>query len=210
MILILIYIVLLSGLVPLFIQLVYKPKLENHQLILFGWFVTKIISDLITFICFKYYHLNIFPVFHVSVLIENLLLVAYFNSFNLVSKKIKRLLLLIPIFIFFFEISIYSSIFKLNSISILTYTFSISILMLWLLFNMKKISIRIHFNLISHLFLYHSVTFIYFLFEKVRRLDTELTTLVYPIFACFIVSLNLHFAYNLWLKRKIKNEGSKK
>ena len=202
MILNLIYIVLLSGLLPLLIQLVYKPKLENNQLILFGWFVTKIISDLITFICYKYYHLNIFPVFHVSVLIENLLLVAYFNCFNLVSKKIKRLLLLIPIFIFFFEISIYSSIFKLNSISILTYTFSISILMLLLLFQMKNNSLRSHFNLISHLFLYHSVSFIYFLFEKVRRLDTELTSKIFPIYFCFILFLNLHYSYYLWLKRK--------
>lgn len=202
MILILIYIVLLSGLVPLFIQLVYKPKLENHQLILFGWFVTKIISDLITFICFKYYHLNIFPVFHVSVLIENLLLVAYFNSFNLVSKKIKRLLLLIPIFILFFEISIYSSIFKLNSISILTYTFSISILMLLLLFHMKNNSIRSNFYLIAHLFLFHSVSFIYFLFENLRRFDTELNSMVFPIYFCFILFLNLYYSYYLWLMRK--------
>jgi hypothetical protein len=198
----LIYIVLLSGLVPLFIQLVHKPKLENHQLILFGWFVTKIVSDFITFICYKYYHLNIFPVFHVSVLIENLLLVAYFNCFNLVSKKIKRLLLLIPIFIFFFEISIYSSIFKLNSISILTYTFSISILMLLLLFHLKNKSIQSSFYLIAHLFLFHSVSFIYFLFEKVRRLDTELTSKVFPIYFCFILFLNLHYSYYLWLKRK--------
>ena len=197
-----IYIVLLSGLVPLFIQLVHKPKLENHQLILFGWFVTKIVSDFITFICYKYYHLNIFPVFHVSVLIENLLLVAYFNCFNLVSKKIKRLLLLIPIFIFFFEISIYSSIFKLNSISILTYTFSISILMLLLLFHLKNKSIQSSFYLIAHLFLFHSVSFIYFLFEKVRRLDTELTSKVFPIYFCFILFLNLHYSYYLWLKRK--------
>lgn len=210
MILILIYIVLLSGLVPLFIQLVYKPKLENNQRILFTWFFTRIIADLMTFSCYKIFHLTIYPIFHVSVVIEFIILVLYFNSFNLVSKKVKRLLMFLPVFIFIFEVFIASSIYKMNSISILTYSFSISVMMLLLLFNMKKISIRSHFNLISHLFLYHSVTFIYFLFEKVRRLDTELTTLVYPIFACFIVSLNLHFAYNLWLKGKIKNEGSKK
>jgi hypothetical protein len=194
---------LISGVFPLIIKLFFNTKLENQNFILFAWFTTKFISDLFAFLYFKFYHGNIFPVFHISVIIENLLLVAYFNSFNLISKKTKIFLIQIPIIIFIFESCFYSSILELNKISILTYNFSIAVLMMKLMLNSNQNIIKNNFILLVNILLFHSISFVYFLFEQIRRFNEDITFIVYPIYVCFIVTLNIYYSFFLWSRRKI-------
>jgi hypothetical protein len=193
---------LISGFLPLLIRYFSKTKLDYHNRILFLWFVTRFIADLCVFIYFKNYHGNTFPIFHISVLIENLLLIAYFNSFNLISRKFKLILFLFPFVSFIFETCFYRSIFDLNVISILTYNISIALLMMKLLFYSHHAFIRNNFILIASLFLFHSISIVYFLVENIRRFDDDLTYILFPFYAGFVLLLNIYYAYFLWSRRK--------
>ena len=193
---------MISGFLPLLIHYFSKTKLDYHNRILFAWFVTKFTADICVYIYSKYYHGNTFPISHISVLIENLLLIAYFNSFNLISRKFKLILFLFPFVSFIFETCIYRSILDLNVISILTYNISIALLMMQLLLSSYHAFIRNDFFLIASLFLFHSISIVYFSVENINRFNEDLVIIVFPFYACFVVVLNIYYAYFLWSRSK--------
>jgi hypothetical protein len=196
------YIALIIEWIPLVLCIVL-PRIFGNKIktSLLFWFATKCIADLASIITLKILKLNFFPIFHISVLIENLIMFVYiFNFFNF--SKTKRLLLYsIPILIFVFEILFFGSLFELNKISLVTCNLLVSILLLILLFAPKKIEKR-EFSFILTLFVFHSISFVYFLFDQFRRYNEYINENIYPIYIVFVVFLNLHFLYFIWSKRR--------
>lgn len=201
MTLILFYIALLSEWIPLVLCIYfYKIICKEIKKTLLIWFAIKCLADLISLIAYKIFNVNFFPVFHISVLIENILMFIYISYFFYLNRLKKYVLYSLPIFIFGCEIFL-GSFFELNKISILTYNGSVSILLLISILQIKKIE-KIEFSFILSLFLFHCISFVYFVFDRFRRYNDYINENIYPVYIVFVVFFNLHFLYFIWSKRK--------
>jgi len=196
------YIALLSEWIPLvlFICLGKNLKKTRDNIILM-WFLTKSIADLSCLIAYKVFKCNFFPIFHISVIIENILMVVYLSDFLKIQSLFKKVLFTLPVFIFGLEVFFYGSFFDLNKIGLISNNAVVSILLLILLLNQLKIEKR-EFLLILNLFVFHSISFVYFLFDHIRRYNDYISENIYPVYIVFVVILNLHFLYFVWSRRK--------
>ncbi|MEN9303103.1 MAG: hypothetical protein RL264_1532 [Bacteroidota bacterium] len=165
------------------------------------WFLTKSIADLSCLIAYKVLKCNFFPIFHISVIIENILMVVYISDFLKIQSLFKKVLFTLPVFIFGLEVFFYGSFFDLNKIGLISNNAVVSILLLILLLNQLKIEKR-EFLLILNLFVFHSISFVYFLFDHIRRYNDYISKNIYPVYIVFVVILNLHFLYFVWSRRK--------
>jgi len=202
LILSLFYIALLSEWIPLLLFIflcksIRKPR-ENVILI---WFATKCFADLGAMLANQYFKVNFFPIFHISLLIENICMFLYIGNYFVVSHRKRLLLSIIPFLVFVLEISLFGSFFELSKLSVLTYNASVSILFLILLLNGLKIEKR-EFSFILNLFVFHSISFVYFLFDQIRRYNDYISENIYPVYIVFVVFLNLHFLFYVWSMRK--------
>lgn len=196
------YIALLSEWIPLilFIFLGKNFKKTRDKVILM-WFVTKSIADLSCLIAYKIFEYNFFPVFHISVIIENILMIVYISEFLRIHILLRKVLFALPVFIFGLEVFFYGSFFDLNKIGLISNNATVSILLLILLLNQLKMEKR-EFLLILNLFVFHSISFVYFLFDHIRRYNDYISENIYPVYIVFVVIVNLHFLYFVWSKRK--------
>lgn len=180
----------------------FRFRDKNNLLISFllAWTSIRFIADGLSYILKFQLNLNIFPVFHISVLIEGILIIFFYSRLN---KKGKTLgwMFIFPMIFFFLDVSFWSSIFESNGISFMLYNLMSVILMLKLLINLNKIE-NTYRPIIKALFIFHSVSFIYSILEHVIRINDEMMQIAYPIFLLSIVSLNLYIFYYLWSVRK--------
>jgi hypothetical protein len=180
----------------------FRFRDKNNLLISFllAWTSIRFIADGLSYILKFQLNLNIFPVFHISVLIEGILIIFFYSRLN---KKGKTLgwMFIFPMIFFFLDVSFWSSIFESNGISFMLYNLMSVILMLKLLINLNKIE-NTYRPIIKALFIFHSVSFIYSILEHVIRINDDMMQIAYPIFLLSIVSLNLYIFYYLWSVRK--------
>ncbi len=164
------------------------------------WFLIRLISEVISyFVKFKF-HLNVNPVFHISVLLEGILMVWFFIQMNNKPKN-KYWIYCIPLLSFYFEVKYSGSIYNSNGISFMVYNLISSILMLISLINENKID-EFSRTLVKALFILHSVSFIYSIIENVIRINDTVMQIVYPVFLFSHVVFNVFISYYLWLARK--------
>lgn len=197
------YIVLISECIPFLVCITLFKKISKKiNLYLIIWFAIKCISDISALVVDQIFGLNFFPIFHISVLLENLLLISYVKGFIKLTSFKYRWFYILPFIIFLVEIIFFNSIYELNKISLITNYLSISILLFISLFSSKKIE-KSEFPVVRSLFVFHCISFIYFLFDPFRRFNDYISEWIYPIYAMFAIFLNLHFLYYVWSKRKI-------
>lgn len=196
------YIALFSEWIPL-ILFIFLGKILRHtrDKAILLWFATKAISDLSCLIAYEIFRYNFFPIFHISVVIENILMIVYIGDFLKIKSLIQKILYALPVFIFVLEVFFFGSLFDLNKISLITNNASVSILFLILLLKGLRIEKR-EFSFILNLFVFHSISFVYFLFDQIRRYNDYISENIYPVYIVFVVFLNLHFLFYVWSMRK--------
>lgn len=178
----------------------YRLKDHLFEKSLISWFIIRFVSELISYLFTFQFKLNTTPIFHISVLLESIFIILYFNEMNK-FKKYFQLLLFIPALSFYFEIKYPGSIYKSNGISFMTYNILSALIMLKLLWNYEKIN-EFSRPIIVALFIFHSVSFTYSIIENEIRNNDSLMQIVFPFFLLSIVSLNLYISYYLWSARK--------
>ena len=190
-----------SSLIPVLIILNYFRKKNDFSILpIFLWVLIRFLSDLIVFINRENSSTVYSPFVHVAILIESLLLI---NFFLKNSKTIKYGLLLyaIPFLVFIIETQYVRSIFQTTQIGILSYNFLIVLLMLVLIFNRNRHTNN-HRSFIKVLFLYHAISFSYFVFIKQLRENLPLMQIIYPVFLFVVVSMNITISKIIWSKSK--------
>ena len=180
----------------------FRFRDKNNLLISFllAWTSIRFIADALSFILKFLLNLNIFPVFHISVLIEGILITFFYSRLNKKGKSIGWISIF-PVIFFFLDALFWSSIIESNGISFMLYNLLTVILMLMLLLNLNKIENTFR-PIIKALFVFHSVSFIYSILEHLIRINDDMMQIAYPIFLLSIVSLNLYIFYYLWSIRK--------
>lgn len=176
----------------------YKSKISTS---LISWLIIRLISDLTSYILKMHFDFNIFPVFHISILIESILLLQYLIELLGTKNKARFLLFLIPVIIFILETCYFSSILTINRISLMSYNSLMTFLTIYLIYNIEQID---EFNrpIIKALFIYHSVGFIQSIFEHIIRVNQETMIYILPLFLSIVVCLNFFITYYLWSMRK--------
>lgn len=190
-----------SSLIPVVISLNYFRKKNDFSILpIFLWVLIRFLSDLIVFINRENSSTVYSPFVHVAILIESLLLI---NFFLKNSKTIKYGLLLyaIPFLVFIIETQYVRSIFQTTQIGILSYNFLIVLLMLVLIFN-RNTHTNNHRSFIKVLFLYHAISFSYFVFIKQLRENLPLMQIIYPVFLFVVVSMNITISKIIWSNSK--------
>lgn len=190
-----------SSLIPVVISLNYFRKKNDFSILpIFLWVLIRFLSDLIVFINRENSSTVYSPFVHVAILIESLLLI---NFFLKNSKTIKYGLLLyaIPFLVFIIETQYVRSIFQTTQIGILSYNFLIVLLMLVLIFNRNRHTNN-HRSFIKVLFLYHAISFSYFVFIKQLRENLPLMQIIYPVFLFVVVSMNITISKIIWSNSK--------
>lgn len=190
-----------SSLIPVVIILNYFRKKNDFSILpIFLWVLIRLLSDIIVFINSENSSTVYSPFVHVAILIESLLLI---NFFLKNSKTIKYGLLLyaIPFLVFIIETQYVRSIFQTTQIGILSYNFLIVLLMLVLIFN-RNTHTNNHRSFIKVLFLYHAISFSYFVFIKQLRENLPLMQIIYPVFLFVVVSMNITISKIIWSKSK--------
>jgi hypothetical protein len=167
------------------------------------WFIIRLLGDIISYILNVKLNLNLYPVFHFSILIEGMLMINYFQSMKRMYTKRSYYLYLIPIIGFIIDVSFIGSIIQNPRLGYFFYYLLCSILLFILLKSSIELD-RFNFVIVKVLFVFHAVLFIYTLFDNIIRKDTVLMPLAYPFFLLFVISLNLFFSYFLWSRRKLK------
>lgn len=190
-----------SSLIPVVISLNYFRKKNDFSILpIFLWVLIRLLSDIIVFINSENSSTVYSPFVHVAILIESLLLI---NFFFKNSKTIKYGLLLyaIPFLVFIIETQYVRSIFQTTQIGILSYNFLIVLLMLVLIFN-RNTHTNNHRSFIKVLFLYHAISFSYFVFIKQLRENLPLMQIIYTVFLFVVVSMNITISKIIWSKSK--------
>jgi hypothetical protein len=190
-----------SSLIPILISLNYFRKKNDFSILpIFLWVLVRLFSDIIVFINRENSSTVYSPFVHVAILIESVLLI---NFFLKNSKTIKYGLLLyaIPFLVFVIETQFVSSIFHTTQIGILSYSFLIVLLMLVLILNQNTHTNK-HRSFIKVLFLYHAISFGYFVYIKQLRENLLLMQIIFPVFLVLVVSMNLTISKIIWSKSK--------
>ncbi len=178
-----------------------KNELLRKSVVL--WFTIRLLGDIISYILKMKLNLNLYPVFHISILIEAMVMINYFQSMKRMYTKRSYYLYLIPIIGFIIDVSFIGSIIQNPRLGYFFYYLLCSILLFILLKSSMELD-RFNFVIVKVLFVFHAVLFIYTLFDNIIRKDTVLMPLAYPLFLLFVISLNLFFSYFLWSRRKLK------
>ncbi len=106
------YIALLSEWIPLILFICLGKNFnKTRDNIILIWFLTKSIADLSCLIAYKVFKCNFFPVFHISVIVENILMVVYISDFLKIKSLFKKFLFALQVFIFGLEVFFYGSFF---------------------------------------------------------------------------------------------------
>lgn len=190
-----------SGLLAAAIAVICKFSNDKISFSLIIWLIIRLLSDSLAFLLILKFRINNFPVFHVSILMEALLILNFFHGFFKTKVEFRILTYFIPVIIFILETQFLGSILSSNRISFMSYNLMTSILMFILIWNIKRIKIFDQ-SIVKALFVFHSISFIYSISENVIRVNDDLMSLILPIFLVSIISLNLFFSYHLWSVRR--------
>lgn len=193
---------LVSSIAPIVASILYLTTKKDFQIKLLAiWFLIRIVSDSSSILLKDFYDINVYPFFHISVLLESLVLICFFSSQVNIPIKNNFIISLIPVLIFVFEAIVFNGFFNVNHYGIMCYNLIVSLLMLNLLLRHESIRIKL-IPIIKAIFILHAISFIYSIAESKIRMNIELMPIVYPIFLFSVVIFNLFISLYLWSVRK--------
>jgi hypothetical protein len=193
-----IYILIVSGFFPLAVIFLNRRNCTKSLHVSFIlWLASRFTSDVTAHFFYEYIGISVFPVFHISILVESLLIIWYFFHISKSLNGYLKIIYLIPIAIFLLETQVFGSIFTTNRFGLMSYYTIVSALMLTLLFSNNRIE-QIDLTIIRVLFVFHAVSFVHSIFEHLLRTNQETMALIYPFVLLLIVSINFFFTKYLW------------
>lgn len=201
------YGLIISGALPALAYLSFSKKggCQRSPLLL-AWFITRVLADTMSFILCEN-HLNVYPIFHVSICIEFTLMMLYFVKIKKWNHYVLSWILVsIPLVIFLVEILLVNSIFSVNQLSVVSYFMLVALLFLSLIIHPFKLDKK-QVMIVWGFFLYHSYYFVYAIFQTELRINMGLMTFIYPFFWTATVVFNLFFAYYFWAFRNSEKES---
>jgi hypothetical protein len=195
--------ILVSGVTSVLSPFLLKTNLidSSTKNILILWFIIRFISDFIAFIFDFKYQQSVYPIFHISTFVETVLMISFYRIYSKVNTRKTWLLYILPISTLLFDITYFGSIFD-NSILGHTISYLTTSILLFTLILHCQINEGYDFKIIRSLFVYHSVIFVYSLFQQVIRDNLNLMTLIYPIFFISNVGINLYPTFLICTKQR--------
>lgn len=164
------------------------------------WLSIRLISEVICFFVQFYFKGNINSVFLVSVFLEEISIIWYYNH---TGEKLNFFtwLYTIPTFFIIFDFIYPETIYKTNGLSFIFYNALATFLMLKRLITINSVDV-FNRSIILALFIFHSLSFVYSMVEHLVRTDLFLMKLLYPVFLSLIVGFNSFISYYLWSARR--------
>jgi hypothetical protein len=193
------YIALFSSAIPLLLN--GKPPLRSkHTLFRYVTILTlvKFFSDLLVYVL-QIKIQNSLPAFHISVLLEFVLILQILNKIH--CNKHLKIQLFIGCIACFLDLFVSSNFFENNSFSSCT-TFGLIIFNSWKILYSKFDIDRISLIITYTFFLYYLLAFSFVLFQKIYINDSTVFKSGFSIFALATLTYNLSFSHIIWSLRK--------
>ena len=193
------YIALFSSAIPLLLN--GKPPLRSkHTLYRYVTILTlvKFFSDLLVYVL-QIKIQNSLPAFHISVLLEFVLILQILNKIH--CNKYLKIQLFIGCIACFLDLFVSSNFFENNSFSSCT-TFGLIIFNSWKILYSKFDIDRISLIITHTFFFYYLLAFSFVLFQKIYITDSTVFKSGFSIFALATLTYNLSFSHIIWSLRK--------
>jgi hypothetical protein len=193
------YIALFSSAIPLLLN--GKPPLRSkYTLYRYVTILTlvKFFSDLLVYVL-QIKIQNSLPAFHISVLLEFVLILQILNKIH--CNKHLKIQLFIGCIACFLDLFVSSNFFENNSFSSCT-TFGLIIFNSWKILYSKFDIDRISLTITYTFFFYYLLAFSFVLFQKIYITDSTVFKSGFSIFALATLTYNLSFSHIIWSLRK--------
>lgn len=148
----------------------------------------RFISDFMNLICTYFFH-NAYPVFHLSIIIEFVIILWIFQKIN--NQQIYKLILILGLICFISDLT-YTSNFFANNFLTTIYTYVISVILSWRTIVLVELS-TIEKQIIFPLAIFCNVALFYSIFEEFLY-ESQIVFIIG--FSCFaLANLFLNFSY---------------
>jgi hypothetical protein len=194
---------IITGLISVVSIFIFRIKRINNPLltILVLWYFIKFLSDILATIIDLIFHKNPIPIFHVSTLLETILMVLFFNLLTNKFKKITSIFLIFPLFATFFDVVVNGTIFEISTFGHVL-SFLLTSFLLFILLTENKTINQQYLKIIRVFFFYHTIVLFYSIFQDVIRSDSDYFDYCYPIFFLTNLLMNFYPFFLLWSTRK--------
>lgn len=169
--------------------------------ILLLWYLIKFLSDILATTIDLIFHKNPIPIFHISTLLETILMVFFFKLNTNRFKKITSFLIIFPLMALFFDVVINGTFFEISTFGHVL-SFSLTTLLLFILLTEHKTINLQYLTIIRVFFFYHTIVLFYSLFQEMIRSDSKFFDFCYPIFFIINLLMNCFPIFLLWSKRR--------
>jgi hypothetical protein len=193
------YIALFSSVIPL---LLYDTLLLRAKTTLFRFVtiltIVKFLSDILVYVL-QIKIQNSLPAFHISVLLEFIVILRILNE--IYNNKYFKIYLIIGVISCFLDLFVTSNLFENNSFSSCT-TFGLIIFNSWKILYSKLNIDRLSLIIIYTFFFYYILAFSFVMFQKIYITDSSVFNFGFIIFALATLNYNLSFSHIIWSLRK--------
>ena len=193
------YIALFSSVIPLLLNDTLLLRAKN-TLFRFVTILTivKFLSDILVYVL-QIKIQNSLPAFHISVLLEFIIILRILNE--IYNNKYFKIYLIIGVISCFLDLFVTSNLFENNSFSSCT-TFGLIIFNSWKILYSKLNIDRLSLIIIYTFFFYYILAFSFVMFQKIYITDSSVFNFGFIIFALATLNYNLSFSHIIWSLRK--------
>ncbi|GEM_PF-1055045 len=193
------YIALFSSVIPLLLNDTLLLRAKN-TLFRFVTILTivKFLSDILVYVL-QIKIQNSLPAFHISVLLEFIVILRILNE--IYNNKYFKIYLIIGVISCFLDLFVTSNLFENNSFSSCT-TFGLIIFNSWKILYSKLNIDRLSLIIIYTFFFYYILAFSFVMFQKIYITDSSVFNFGFIIFALATLNYNLSFSHIIWSLRK--------
>lgn len=181
-----------------------RIKHSNWSLfyVLFSWYGIRFLSDIFATTIDLVFHKNPIPIFHISTLLETLLMVIMFQLISRKLDKIKLILFSLPFAALFLDIVFLGTFFDISTIGHVISFALTSLLLLFILLIENRTIDKQTLMVIRIFFFYHTIVFFYSLFQEIIRSNIDYFDFCYPIFFIINLLMNCFPIFLLWSMRR--------
>lgn len=179
----------LEGLAAMAFLWFYKLTKEQHVFYLGAWFATRFLSLVFADVADRFLGWSTLPVLNISVLIEGILMVCFFQSIVKISTRSVKYALLFLAIAFTAEVYLNKSLSKPFYVLNIAYYLMVCAQLLWLIMKVKPDAQLNYF--LQVLFVFHAVVFIYMLNATLIIFNVKVFNLVYPVLWLCMATLDL-------------------
>ncbi len=193
------YIALFSSVIPLLLNytLLLRAKTTLFRFVTILTIV-KFLSDILVYVL-QIKIQNSLPAFHISVLLEFIVILRILNE--IYNNKYFKIYLIIGVISCFLDLFVTSNLFENNSFSSCT-TFGLIIFNSWKILYSKLNIDRLSLIIIYTFFFYYILAFSFVMFQKIYITDSSVFNFGFIIFALATLNYNLSFSHIIWSLRK--------